>query len=343
MKDLDFLKMICEAHAPSGREDWLYSIIEDNFKKFGHITMSKLNNIYIHKKGKTSNKIMIMAHADEVFLMVNEISGEGFIKFKALGIDPKSLVSQEVIIHGTEDVEGIVALKPTYNDKDNNVVKMERLYIETGYNSEKLNNLVKIGDYITLKRDMIELLNDNICCKSIDNRASIAAMYVCADELKNVNSDLDVYFVCSCQEEVGHRGAKMASYEIKPDIGIAIDVTFDGGKFGDSDRENKLGEGPVICIGPNVHPKLRNRIIKTADRYNIPYQVEVESGNTGTDAWDIQTAAGGIQTLLISIPIKYMHTSVEIVNLKDIRNTGKLLARFIQELNENELEGLFCF
>ena len=343
MEDLDFVKKICEADAPSGREDWLYSIIEDGFKEFGNITMSKLNNIYIHKKGKNSNKIMIMAHADEVFLMVNEISKEGFLKFKAVGIDPKSLVSQEVVIHGKARIKGIVALKPEYEDKDRNKIKMENLYIDTGYNFEKLNDLVNIGDYITLKRNMIQLLNENVCGKAIDNRASIAAMHICAAELKNVTPDLDVYFVCSCQEEVGHRGAGMASYEIKPDIGIAVDVTFDGGIFGDTDRENKLGEGPVICIGPNVHPKLKSRIIETADRHNISYQVEVEPGNTGTDAWDIQTAVGGIPTLLISIPIKYMHTSVEMVNLRDIRNTGRLLARFIQELKGNELEGLFCF
>lgn len=340
---MDFLKKICEADAPSGREDWLYSIIEDGFKEFGDINMSKLNNIYIHKKGKNSSKIMIMAHADEVFLMVSEISREGFLKFKAVGIDPKSLVSQQVVIHGKERIDGIVALKPAYDDKDRNKIKMENLYIDTGYDFEKLDDLVSIGDYITLKRNMIQLLNGNVCGKAVDNRASIAAMYICAKELKNVTPDLNICFVCSCQEEVGHRGAGMASYEIKPDIGVAVDVTFDGGMFGDTDRENKLGQGPVICTGPNVNLKLRDRIIRTAVEYNIPYQIEVEPGNTGTDAWDIQTAVGGIPTLLVSIPIKYMHTSVEVVNLKDIKNTGRLLARFIQELKENELEGLFCF
>ena len=132
-------------------------------------------------------------------------------------------------------------------------------------------------------------------------------------------------------------------YDIKPDVGIALDVTFDSGILGDNSRENKLGKGPVICIGPNIHTKTRNRLIQTANRYNIPYQVEVEPGNTGTDAWDIQTSVGGIATILISIPIRYMHTSVEVVNIEDIRNTGRLLARFIQELKESELEGLFCF
>ncbi|MBV4420565.1 M20/M25/M40 family metallo-hydrolase [Clostridium tyrobutyricum] len=341
MKDLDFLKKVCEAHVPSGKENIIFPIIKDNFSEYAdNIKISKLNNIYVHKKGTGTNTVMIMAHADEVFLMVDKILNGGFIEFKTLGIDTKSLVSQKVLIHGRHDICGIVALKSKIvADK----LIEENLYIDTGLNSDELKSLVRIGDYITLDRKMTELLNSNISCKSIDNRASIASMYVCAEELKNVTPDLNIYFVCSCQEEVGHRGAAMASYDIKPDIGIAVDVTFDGGSMGDLDRENALNGGPVICIGPNIHPKLRERIINTAKKYNIPYQIEVEPGNTGTDAWDIQTSQGGIPTLLISIPIKYMHTSVEIVNMNDIRNTGRLLARFIQELSSSELEGLFCF
>lgn len=344
MKDLDFFKKLCEAHAPSGRENWIYPVIKDEFSKFGHVTISNLNNIYVHKKGNSCNKIMIMSHSDEVFLIVNKISSKGFIEFKAVGIDAKSLVAQQVIIHGKENIYGIVALNSDGEKSNkNNRVTLKDLYIDTGLDYEKIKLLVKLGDYITLDRKMTYLLNGNITCKSIDNRASIAAMYVCGEELKNVQTDLEVYFVCSCQEEVGHRGAKMASYDIKPDIGIAIDVTFDGGLMGDTLRENTLKKGPVVCVGPNVHPRLRERMIYTAQKYNIPYQVEVEPGNTGTDAWDIQTAVGGIPTLLISIPIKYMHTSVEIANMVDIRNTGILLARFIQDLSSGELEGLFCF
>lgn len=341
MRNLEFLKNLCEAHAPSGRENWLYPIINDGFKEFGDVTISKLNNIYVHKKGNSSNKIMIMAHADEVFLMVTNISRRGFIKFKTLGVDAKSLVNQQVIIHGKENIKGIVALKP--NLKQQNKVKLENLYIDTGKGFDNINSLINIGDYITLDKKMIKLLNGNVSCKAIDNRSSIAAMHVCAEELLNVTPDLNVYFVCSCQEEVGHRGAAMASYDIKPDIGIAIDVTFDGGLMGDTDRENTLKKGPVICVGPNVHPRVRERLIEIGKRYNIPYQIEVEPGNTGTDAWDIQTSEGGIPTLLISIPIKYMHTSVEVVNMDDIKNTGILLAKFIQELKVSELEGLFCF
>lgn len=346
MKDIEFLKKLCTSHAPSGREHWIYPVIKEAFEPFGQVTLGKINNIYAHKKGKGQHSIMLMAHADEVFLMVTEIGENGFVKFKGNGIDAKTLVSQEVYIHGKERVLGIIGVKPPHlmNEEDRKrAVTIEDLMIDTGLSKEKLQGLVNIGDYVTLKRNFYELLNNNVTCKAIDDRSGVAAMYACAKELENINHDLDVYFVSSCQEEVGHRGAKVASYELKPTMAIAIDVTFDSGKLGDDERENKLGEGPVVCIGPNVHPRLRKKLMETAKEYNIPYQVEVEPGNTGTDAWDIQITGEGIPTLLISIPIRYMHTSVEVINMEDIKNTGRIIAKLIEKLKDEEVEELLCF
>lgn len=347
MKDIEFLKKLCTSHAPSGREHLLYPVVKEAFEPFGEVRLGKLSNIYVHKKGNdTGSSIMLMAHADEVFLMITEISENGFLKFKAHGIDPKTLVSQEVIIHGKEDILGIIGIKPPHlmNDEDRKkAITAEALMIDTGLSTEKLQSIVNIGDYVTLNRKFYELLNNNVICKSIDDRAGIAAMYACAKELEKINHDFDVYFVASCQEEVGHRGAKVGSFELKPTMAIAIDVTFDSGPLGDTDRENTLGEGPVICIGPNIHPKLRKRLMDTAKEYNIPYQVEVEPGNTGTDAWDIQIIGEGIPTLLISIPIKYMHTSVEMVNMEDIKNTGRIVAKLIEKFKSEEVEELLCF
>ncbi|MEW9097377.1 MAG: M42 family metallopeptidase [Clostridiaceae bacterium] len=342
----DLLQILCESHAPSGREKWIHNIIEDNFKEFGQVSIDNLNNLYVNKKGNGKGKLMIMAHADEVFLMVTEYSKNGFLKFKSNGIDPKSLVSQEVIIHGKAKIHGIIGIKPPHlmnDDEKKKAVKIEDLLIDTGYKLDELKDIVKIGDFITLKGGFYELLNNNVTSKAIDDRAGIAAMYECAKELKNINHDFDIYFVSSCQEEVGHRGAKVASNRVNPDIGIAVDVTFDSGNLGDKERENHLGKGPIICIGPNIHVKLREKLIEIANEYNIPYGIEVEPGNTGTDAWDIQIAGEGIPTLLISIPIKYMHTSVEVINIEDIKNTGKLLAKFVEKLNEIELEELLCY
>ncbi|MDF2804055.1 MAG: Endoglucanase, aminopeptidase family [Anaerocolumna sp.] len=340
------LRELCTTDSPSGREDLIYNKIKELFNGLGEISINDMNNIYIHKSGKNKFKIMLMAHSDEVFLMVSDILSNGFLKFNAVGIDPKTLVSQEVTVHGRKKIHGIIGIKPPHLMKEEEKkqgIKVEQLLIDTGLDDENLKKQVKIGDYVTLNREFYELLNNNVTCKAIDDRAGIAAMWVCAEELKQSQHYADVYFVCSCQEEVGHRGAKMAAYDINPDIGIAIDVTFDSGEFGDKERENKLGSGPSICVGPNVHCKVREKIIEIANKHNIPYQIEVEPGNTGTDAWDIQIAREGIATLLISIPIKYMHTTVEIVNLDDIKNTGLLIAEFIKELAQDELEGLFCF
>ncbi|MPM68242.1 putative aminopeptidase YsdC [bioreactor metagenome] len=289
---------------------------------------------------------MVMAHLDEIFMSVTAIKENGFLEFRGNGIDVKTLVSQEVVVHGEKDILGIIGIKPPHLMKDeerNKAITLESLLIDTGYSKEALEKIVKIGDYVTVKRGFRELLNDNVTCKALDDRAGVASLYTCAKELKNVNHDLDVYFVCSAQEEVGHRGAKTASNSINPDIGIAVDVTFDSGKMGAQERENNLGGGPVICIGPNIHPKLREKLTEVAEEYNIPYQVEVEPGDTGTDAWDIQIAGEGIPTLLISIPLKYMHTSVEVVNMKDIKNTGRIMAKLIEKLNGEELEGLLCY
>lgn len=346
MDYLKFLKEICEAHGPSGREDWVYPIIHDAFKDYGYVKLTDMNNVYVHKKGSGRSSIMIMAHSDEVFLMITEISENGFLKFKGNGIDVKTLVSQEVIVHGEKDIKGVIGIKPPHlmNDEEkNSAVTIGNLLIDTGYKKEELEKIVKVGDYATLSRELIELRNNNVACKALDDRIGIGAMLVCADELSSIKHDLDVYLVASCQEEVGHRGAKMSSYDINPTIGIAIDATFDNGPLGDSDRDNKLGGGPVICAGPNIHPKLRKKLMEIAKEYNIPFKVEVEPGNTGTDAWDIQVAREGIPTLLISIPIKYMHTSVEMVNMEDIKNTGRLLAKFIEKLKSEELEELLCF
>lgn len=346
MKNKLLLEQLCTATAPSGREHLIYPVVKKAFEEYGEVSITPMNNIYTIKKGKGMGKIMLMAHTDEVFLMITGILENGFLKFKPCGIDVKTLIDQQVMVHGVEEIRGIIGIKPLAIMTDiekSEATPADQLLIDTGRGDKYIREMINIGDYVTIIADFYTLLNDNVVCKSIDDKAGVVAMYACAKELSKLEHDADVYFVASCQEEVGHRGSKMASYEIKPDIGIAIDVTFDGGHLGDSERENKLGSGPIICAGPNIHPKLKRLIIETAIENGMSYQVEVEPGNTGTDAWDIQVSGLGIPTLLVSIAIKYMHTSVEIVNMDDIKSTGKLLAKLIEKIKYQELEELLCF
>lgn len=340
------LKELCEAHGPSGRENMIHPLLKKYFECYGETWSDNINNLYTLKKGKGNNTLMIMAHSDEVFLMVTEISDKGFLKIKAKGIDPKTLVSQEVIVHGKKAIKGVIGIKPPHlmtDEERAKAVAIEDLLVDTGYSKETLETLVEVGDFITLSRTSKELLNNNIACKCADDRAGIVAMLSCAKALDKVEHDMDVYFVCDVQEEMGLRGSRAGAHNVNPTIAIAIDTTFDNGPLGDEHRETYIGKGPSICIGPNVHPKVRKKIMEIGNKYNIPFQLEVEPGNTGTDAWAIQTTKEGIPTLLISIPIRYMHTSVEVVNVDDIKNTGKLMAKFIEEIKDEELEGLLCF
>ncbi len=343
METKKLLEELTTGYAPSGREYFMYPTIKNIFQKFGEVTIDDMNNIIIHKKGNNKGKIMIMAHLDEIFMLVTEVCQGGFIKFKSVGIDNKAIVSNEVVIHGKQKISGVIGIN--YFDEESKEGKFDAnsLVIDTGLRKEQLEKVVKIGDFITLKGDFVELFNNNVASKSIDDRAGIVTMYKCAEQLQQKEIDMDIYYVCSCQEEVGHRGAKMASYNINPDIGIAIDTTFDNGLLGDKERENKIGNGPAICIGPNIHPKLSETIIQIANNNNILYQVEIEPGNTGTDAWDIQITKEGIPTLLISLPIKHMHTSVELINVDDIENTGLLISKLIEYLNSKNLEEILCF
>lgn len=340
------LKELCSENAPSGLEFKIHPLIEKYFGCFEDMEISKddNHNLYISEKRKSDSTIMIMAHSDEISLVITEIINGGFLKFKAIGMDPNILLGQEVVIHGNKALNGVIGSIPMSKLDEKtleNAVVTADLFIDTGCSKEYLERTIKIGDRATLIGEYKNLLGNIIASKAIDDRAGILSMIICAQELKE--HEINVVFVCSCQEELGHRGAKMASYKVNPSLAIAIDVTFDNSKFGDMDRENKLGNGPIICIGPNNHPRMVKKIKEVAIKYDIPFGVEVEPGNTGSDAWDIQVSNGGIPTVLISIPIKYMHTSVEMVNFEDIRNTGRLVARFIEEIKLLELEELTCF
>src|SRR3712207_3184797 len=169
MQEKELLRKLCTSHGPSGREHWIYPIIKDAFEPFcDEVRQGNLNNAYAIKKGNGKASIMLMAHADEVFMQVDKICENGFVKFTTLGIDVKTLVSQEVLIHGKEKINGVIGIKPPHlmKEEERNVaVKVENLAIDTGRRKEDLQKLIKVGDFITLKRDLYELLNNNVVCK----------------------------------------------------------------------------------------------------------------------------------------------------------------------------------
>lgn len=351
MSNLEFLKSLSNHYGTSGFEYTLNDKIISYFEEYAdEVTVDKSGNIIALKKGNSLGekiKIMLAAHMDEIGLMVKDIEENGFLRFTNVGgIDPRTILGQEVIVHGKENLFGVIGAKPPHLQEANEqekAIKMVDMTIDLGLSYEKVKELVEIGDTVTINRSLIELKNDRVAGKALDDRAGIVAIFECLKELNNLNHEADVYFVATVQEEVSMAGAITSTYKINPDIGIAVDVGFGTTPELDKSDSIELGKGAGITLGGNIHPGLRKKLVSTANEYNIPNQMEITVGPTGTDARAIQITREGIPALVLSIPLRYMHTSVEVIDMTDIKHTGKLLAFFIREISNENLEGLLCY
>ena len=341
----DNIKKLSDLRGISGFEYRISDKIAEMFKPYcDEIKFDSLGNLIILKKGKTSKrKIMLEAHMDEIGLMVSEIDENGFIKFINIGgVDPRILPSSEVVIHGTCDINGVIGAKPPHlleSGESDKSIKISDMAIDTGLTADEVKKAISIGDSITLSQSVGELKNNNISLKTLDDRAGVAAILEVFNRIDKIDADL--YASISTQEEVGLRGAKVSSFEIFPDMAIAIDVchaiTPDNSK-----NAFEAGSGTVITIGPNIHPKMADKLFKISKKYDIKTNTDVDDGDTGTDAWAIQVAKTGIPTALLSIPLKYMHTSVETMSMDDFEATVMLIEKFLKE-SDDFSEDWLCF
>jgi len=292
------------------------------------------------------SRLMFSAHMDEIGLMVTHIDKQGFIGVTQVGgFDQRTLLAHEVVIHGKEKVYGVIGVKPphvTSPEEAKKSVKLEHLRIDTGYDADELKELVSIGDIITINRQAIELKNNRLAGKCMDDNVGVASYAAVFNKLKDFNHDLDVWFVASAQEEVGLRGAQTAAQVIEPDMAIALEVGFGKSSEGADDGESMLGEGVEIYCGPNMNRKMFERLKDVAKKNGIKYQVTVAPGMTGTDARAIQITGKGVATALLAAPARYMHTSVETVCIDDIEAMGRLLAEFIISFNGCDAEDFLC-
>ncbi len=299
------------------------------------IREDSLGNLIGFKKGQGDSprpKIMLAGHMDEVGLMITKIEERGFLRFVGIGVDPRILPGHEVIVYAKRPLTGLVGVKPPHLTAPEDAMKaqkMEDLFIDLGLPEEEVRKLCKVGDVVTYKMQVTELMGDILAGKSMDDRAGFGLILVCLDELRKYKVQADVFAVATTQEEVGLRGATVSAYDIEPDIGVAIDVCHGETPGVPPWRTSMLGKGPVLCMGGNIHPKVYAGLKKAAGEMGIIVQTEVAPGPTGTDAWAIQMAGEGVATGLISIPLRYMHTSVETLSLGDVIKGGQLLARFI--------------
>lgn len=327
------LKQLVFQAAISGREEKMSFFLKDLFGNFcQEVHIDRFFNVTGVKRGSGKGRVLVTAHYDEIGFLVKSIDERGFIRLTSVGgLDNKILPAQEVIIHGKEEVYGVIGAKPPHlldSEEKKKVIKLEEMYVDTGMTAEALKKLVSVGDAVTLRPKYRELLNGRISAKTVDNRCGVTALIATMQELSKLKHDCDVYFAVTTQEEFELAGAISAAYSIQPDLAIVIDACHGDVHDAPEDEVYLLGKGPAIGIGPQLDRIYTKKLFETAKENNIPYQTDVEVGDTGTEAWAVQVSRAGIPTTLISIPVRYMHTAIETVDMKDIINTAKLASIF---------------
>lgn len=332
----DLIKRLSSLVAVSGHENTASRTIAELFETYcEEVTIDKFFNVIGLKKGRAENpkKVLICAHYDEIGLIITGIDETGFLQFSRVGgVDPKILGAQQVTVHGKEDLFGVIGAKPPHlisPEEATKGVEMEDMRIDIGMSAQKARELVSVGDRVSYRFEPMELKNNRIAGKTMDNRSSVAALVEILKELDRVHHDDDVYVVATVQEELGTIGAITAAHNIRADLGIAIDVCHGDMPEIPSEESFPLGKGVAIAVGPVLHKEYTKELIRIAKAEKIVHQIDPEPGNTGTDASALQIAREGIPTLLLSIPCKYMHTMVEMISVDDVQATARLAARYI--------------
>ena len=294
-------------------------------------------------KGTADGPLLaVIGHIDEIGLIVHHIDDNGFLWFGGVGgWDPVILVGQRVEIATREGtVAGVVGKKPIHLLKDEErkqVPELRQLHIDIGAaNGEEARERVRIGDVAVIPGEPVEFPNGRIVARSMDNRLGCFVAYEVARLVSEAGgAPGDVAGVAVTQEEITFAGARTTAYSLRPDVAIVVDVTFATDPPGSEEKEigtHKFGSGPVIGRGSTLDPQVFELLHAAAEEAEIPFTIQASSRFTGTDADAIHLSRGGIPTGVVSIPLRYMHSPVEMVQLDDVENTAKLIAAFAQKL-----------
>ena len=344
---ISLLKKLITASGLSGHEAPVRGLIEEAWSPLiDEVSYSRIGSLHGLKRGTAPEprpSILIAAHMDAIGLMVTEIVA-GLLRVTAVGgVDVRVLPGQMVTVHGRDDLPGVISHLPAHmlpEDVRRKTIPLEYLIVDTGQPPGRVERLVRVGDLVSFAQPPMETLGETLVGHTMDNRTSVAALTSCLQLLQERPHSWDVWAVASVQEEVGLVGAFTSAYQIRPSLAIAIDVTWASGPGSPSHKTFPLGKGPTLVWGPNIHPALHQRFKDLAERLEIPHTIEVTPRHSGTDAYALQVAAEGIPTRVIGIPLRYMHTPVEMVALKDITRSGRLMAEFISQLSPDFMHDL---
>lgn len=343
-KDLAFLKELVEAPSPSGFEQPAAAVFRSRLAGVADLVETNvMGSVHATLKGskKSGVSVMLAGHIDEIGLMVNYITPEGFIAFSAIGgVDAAILPGMRVNVHTKEGaLLGIMGRKPIHlieDEERKNVTKLDRLFIDVGLDADEVKKRVRIGDCVTFAVGFETFGDSMAVSRAFDDKMGAWISARVLEEVKRAGGAPGALIAAATvQEEIGLRGGITSAWGIDPQVGIAVEVghatdypDIDKRKHGEAD----CAKGPIIARGPNINPVLFDLLVNAADKAKVPYQIGAEPRGTGTDANAMQLARGGKATALISIPLRYMHTPTEVLSLHDLEHAVRLLTRFVLDL-----------
>ena len=326
-----WLKTLCTADGIAGEEDDVSAAAAGLLREYtDEVSVDRCRNVIarLQKAKPGQPEILLDAHLDEVGMLVKKIEDNGFVRAtRAGGIDSRQLACQEVVLHGTRRIRGIVML-PAESGK---VPDANDLLIDTGYTKEQLEEILSPGDMITAAGRFIRLAGYQLSSKALDDRSCAAAILYALELTRGEELPCGVTVLFSAQEEIGGHGAAAAAYMLHPDQALVSDVSFAWTPDADRNECGLLGKGGMIGIAPVLDRQMTDRLRTLAAGKGIPFQLEVMGGSTGTNADRIFSTGGGIPTALISLPEKYMHAPVEVVSTQDIAAVGRLMAEYLRQ------------
>lgn len=335
MEIKEILREISQKYGVSGFEaDVRTYLVEKLNSVCAEVTVKKGNILAcLNHRDPAKKTVLLEAHMDKIGLIITEVLENGFAKFKCLGgVDERTLPASEVFVLGSEPYFGVIGALPPHlkgQAEGEDALKPSDMVIDLGLDENGEHPKISVGDPVVLKSGFTALANDIVSMAAIDNRGGVTTILGVLDGLKGAELPYNVEIAFTTGEELGLQGAAALDTE-GVDLAIVIDATH--GRTPDAKKEDTfpLGAGPVICRGPNLDFDITNRIIDFARKADIPFEIEVASGNTGTDAWAIQVGGRGVPCVLASIPVSYMHTVVETASVCDMENTAKLICGLVQ-------------
>ena len=336
-----FLKEMITLPGLSGHEKPVREVIEKRWTGLvDEMRVSPAGSLEGLKKGagdEPRKSVLLAGHMDAIGLIVTAVQGE-FLRITDVGgVDPRVMPGQPVTVFGREVLKGVVVQPPDWlieGHTPGTPMSLDQLFVDMGLTADEVAQKVRAGDLVAFGSMPLDLGDDVMSGHTMDDRAAVTAITYCLEILKTRVHRWDVWAVATVQEEVGLNGAITSGYGIHPDLAIAIDVTHAKGPGTSEKSIADLGKGSVLGMGPNIHPWMYKKFKELAEELEIPFQLDIMPGHSGTDAIGLQVARGGRPTMVLSIPLRYMHTPVETVHLKDIQRTGRLLAEFITWLGD---------